>query len=132
MTDQRLQLNKSTGPKLKGKAPEPEQPKNAEADSLAELSEVLDGFKQRAEREQERFVDATDSEYWIAVCFQTRAQKEEFLEKLGLLADGDKYLDGLLVARKLGITIESPTPGKPKLKIDSKLTAMSLPLKRQG
>src|SRR5688572_4184522 len=77
--------------------PPPAAARNAEADSQTEMSELLQGFKARAAREDKRFIDATDSEFWVALCFQTRAQKEEFIAALGLLAQGDKYLDGLQV-----------------------------------
>lgn len=77
-------------------------------ESAAERVEALpSAFAERAEREQERFVDAVDSEYWIAICFETREKKEEFLRKLGLLEHGDKYLLGDFVAKKLGITLDS-------------------------
>ncbi len=78
-----------------------------EVDAEEEISEVLQGFKQRAEREDQRFWDAVDSEYWFAICFQTREQKEEFLKKLGLFEIGEKYLQGMKVAKKLGVTLES-------------------------
>jgi len=90
-----------------------------------EVSEILEGFRARAGREQDRFVDATDSEHWIAVCFQTREQKEEFLSKLKLLELGDKYLDGMLVAERLGVNLESPVPGLPTLRIDRRLAELT-------
>src|SRR5688500_1366452 len=105
-----------------------EQAQDAETQSLEEMVEVLTGVKDRAAKENKRITDATDSEYWIAVCSQTRAQKEELLQKLGLLAEGDKYIDGLALARAMGIVIESPTPTMPKLKTDPKLTKLALPL----
>jgi len=43
-----------------------------EARSLAETSAILDVFTERAKNENARLLDATDSEHWIAVCFQTR------------------------------------------------------------
>ncbi len=71
-------------------------------------------FRQCAEHEDQRFWDAVDSEYWFAICFQTREQKEEFLKKLGLFEIGDKYLDGMKVAKKLGVTLESRVPPMPQ------------------
>ena len=68
----------------------------------------LEAFKARAKAETERRQTATDSEYWVALCFETREQKEEFLEKIGMLAEGDKYVDGLELAKKLGLTLSSP------------------------
>lgn len=92
---------------------------NAEKESKEEMSEVLLAFKERAKREQQRYWDAVDSEYYTVLCFQTRAQRDEFLEKAGLLNLGDRgerYLDGLKVAEILGIPIDSPTPTMPKLR----------------
>ncbi len=116
-------------------------PKQADADitdvdieqvALDEANEVLAGFKERASRETQRYEDATDSEFWIALCFQTRAQKEEFLEKLGLLELGDKYLDGMAVAEVLGVKLESPIPPMPQIRIDQKLVQLATKLVRGG
>lgn len=74
------------------------------------LNELQQGFQDRAKVEAQRLEDTTDSEFWFCVCLRTREQKEELLEKLGLLDIGDKYLDGLEVAKKLGITLVSRNP----------------------
>lgn len=74
-----------------------------EAHVQAETSALLAAFKAREQREDERFQLAVDSEFWVALCFQSREQKERFLEAMQWLADGDKYLDGPAIARKLGI-----------------------------
>ena len=86
-----------------------------EADCAEEVNEVLEGFKARAKNENARLLEATDSEHWFAVCFQTREMKEEFLRKMDLLKLGDKYLDGLKVAKKLGVALESPVPPNRKI-----------------
>lgn len=99
-------------------------PEEAEAEALAEVSEILSGFRGRAKREDQRFVDATDSEYWVAVCFQTREQKDEFLQKARLADLGDKYLDGMAVARILGIRLDSRIPTMPQLRLDRRLSAL--------
>lgn len=74
------------------------------------LSEAEQAFKDRAAAEAKRFELATDSEYWFAVCFQSREQKEQFLralaERFGLKDDGDKYLDGWELAKALGIKLD--------------------------
>lgn len=112
----------SLKPKAKAK---PVQPADVEAKE--ELSEVLQGFKARKEAESKRRLEATDSEFWCALCFETRAQKEEFLSKLGLLAHGDKYLDGRLVAEKLGIVLENKGTLAPlKVRRDKDFEALSL------
>lgn len=85
----------------------PVQTGNVELDSKADLDEVQASFRKRIKMENSRFQNTTDSEYWFAVCFQTRAQKEAFLKAMGLFLMGDKYLDGIEVAKKLGIDIPS-------------------------
>lgn len=83
-------------------------------DSEAELDALAKGFRERTKREDERFRLATDSEYWFAVCFKTREDKDAFLAAARLMAIGDKYLDGYAVARTLGIPMptDPPTEGK--------------------
>lgn len=95
-------------------APSPD----VEAEAREELNAVQAAFKAKKRAEQAAFRDNTDSEYWVALCFQTRAQKEEFLAKIGVLSEGDKYLDGLMVAKAIGVTIDSPTP--PKMRLTTK------------
>lgn len=108
------------GKKKKQKNPldEIEYTGKAETDSKAEMSVLESGFKSRAKEEAKRFTEATDSEYWLALCFQTREQKEEFLNKLKLIDLGDKYLDGLRVAKRLNVDIEAETPKDRKFKVD--------------
>lgn len=79
---------------------------NLEADAKAEVSEALRAIidQKRAMREVYRLT--TDPEFWFAVCFQSREQKEEFLKLVGWVELGDKYLDGLKVAAALGVAIE--------------------------
>jgi hypothetical protein len=91
----------------------------------AEILEALQQFKQKATREEQRMLDATDSEFWVALCFQNRAQKEEFLRRLDILDLGDKYLDGMAVANRLAIDLETTFEGMPIRTIDSKLTGMA-------
>lgn len=105
--------------------PDMPPPNEAEAEALAEASQVLTGFRERAKRENDRFVDATDSEYWIAICFQTRDQKEEFLRKTNLADLGDKYLDGMQVAQVMGIKLTSRIPALPTLRLDRKLQSLA-------
>lgn len=99
---------------------------NIEADSEKEVSATLQAFKDRAAREKERFDLVTDSEYWVALCFQSRGEKTAFLSALDLLKEGDKYLDGRLLADKLGITLpEEVVPYNTSDKVDPKLTPLA-------
>jgi hypothetical protein len=90
---------------------------NASTDSKAELTAIGQAFKERALTDKKRQELATDSEYWFCVCFLTREQCEEFLEKAGLSIK-DKYIDGRVMAKALGMTINSPDPEFSKAKID--------------
>ena len=64
-----------------------------ESEVMEELSEVEKSFRQRMTAENKRFRDMCDTEYWFCVCFTSRAQKEEMLEKLGLPLE-EKYIAG--------------------------------------
>lgn len=90
-------------------------------ESLAELLDqevkrydgAFDKLRSDIKAEQHRFEIVNDSEYWIAVCFETRQQKEEFLALHGLSDLGDKYIDGLAASRRLGKPLTSPRPKWP-------------------
>ena len=83
---------------------------DAVATTESALTDLQRGFRAKKSEERQRYQDATDSEFWVALCFETRAQKEEFLSKIGVLTMGDKYLDGREVAAAMNIEIESPRP----------------------
>ncbi len=83
--------------------------------AAAEPEKIMTAFEERAKNEEARLQDATDSDFWFSICFQTREQKEEFLQKMGLLQLGDKYLDGLKVAKALGVKLETPVPPNRKI-----------------
>lgn len=85
-----------------------------ESDSDKEVSALLEGFQERAKREDERFRIATDSEFWFAVCFQSREQKEAFLQAMGWIQNGNKYLDGITLANQAGITLPKVDLPKPR------------------
>lgn len=99
----------------------PDQTGNAEVDSLADLGAVADGFRKRAKDESTRFELAVDTEYWACLCFQTREQKETFLAALNLLQFGNKYIDGQLAAKELGVILpDGNVPYNTSSKIDKK------------
>lgn len=93
--------------------------------AVKETSAVLEAFKARAKAEQERFALATDSEYWVGLCFQTREQKVAFLTATGLLKHGDKYIDGQHLAKVMGVTLPgADVPYNVSAKVDPKWAAM--------
>jgi hypothetical protein len=98
-------LDRVLDPDAHRPAPEPEPVGTFAEQATAQLSELEQGIKDRKRAERDRFRAATDSEYWFAVCFTSRAQKEEFLRAAGLWEAGDKYLDGRLVADRFGIEL---------------------------
>lgn len=114
-------------------APSTESLKGVDVEKVAleEMSENLKGFKERAAYGDQRMLNEADSEFWFAVYFQTRAQKEEFLEKLGILVHGDKYISGMLLAETLHIELESPVPPMPSLRIDPKLASLAQKITRR-
>ena len=74
-------------------------------DADAGMSEALRQIIERKKATQERFRVATDPEFFFCVCFQSRDQKDEFL-RLAKWADlGDKYINGLEVARRMAVPI---------------------------
>ena len=114
----------------------PEQTGDVEKDSEADLTEIQAGFRKRAKDEGKRFEQATDTEYWFANCFQTREQRECFINAvIALLVEkgishaeasarlGDKYVDGRLVAYAFGIELPSAdVPYNTSSKINSAWT----------
>lgn len=98
---------------------------NVELDSREEISETLRAFKERAKREETRRRLATDSEFWTCFVFQDREQKEAFLRALNLLQHGDKYLDGRVVAKKLGVELPESEIAYGREKVDPKLSELT-------
>jgi len=79
--------------------------------ATAEVTAMQQAFRDRAKREGDRFELETDSEHWFAVNFETRAQKDAFLVawltalQLDTATEGDKYLDGRVLAKAIGIPL---------------------------
>lgn len=78
---------------------------NLAVDCGREFDALQKGFADRAKAERKRFKQATDSEYWFAVCFESREEKEKFLKAAGVVVSmmGDKYIDGRKLAQVLGV-----------------------------
>lgn len=73
-------------------------------DTAIEFSALQKGFESRAKAERDRFQNAVDTEFWFAVCFKTRADKENFLKqaRINKRLMGDKYIDGHKWGQMLG------------------------------
>ncbi len=91
------------------------------------LPRLRSALQQQMADQQQRMRDACDSEFWVAFCFQTRAQKEEFLTKTGILPalDEDKYVDGMEAAKILGVTLESRVPKWTEPKVSKRLVGLT-------
>lgn len=107
--------------------PEEDEPVRDPKEQIeAEIAHAESEFSARAKVEAMRFEEATDSEFWFAVCFQTRAQKDAFIDAMGWRKDlGDKYLDGVEVARRLGVQIERKTVARRTRPHSQKLKALA-------
>jgi len=93
-----------------------EQVSNDELEALQKAFEKRRDSKANAVTE---WMDsALDSECWVAFCFQTREQKEQFLRLAGLIGLGDKYLDGRKAAKLLGYPVDEAVSRQRPLKID--------------
>lgn len=105
--------------------PEPkEEPLDPVVDAIEQLAELPSAFAQRAKQEESRLRDATDSEYWVAVVFQTRAEKEEFLAKSNLDSDG-RIVDGADLAKTMGIELTQRVPQWKPAPIKKKLVDLT-------
>lgn len=96
----------------------------------AKLTAIQKAFRDRKKQEEKRFNQATDSEYWFAVCFLTRNQKETFLQAFGWDALGDKYIDGVALSAGIGIELPSEELRFVDEKPDKRLNEISLPLEK--
>lgn len=98
-----------------------------EKDSLKEAELSLEALqnKERKKALREKIKSTTDSGYWCCLCFETREQKESFLQALGMLDLGDMYIDGLEAARRLDIKLPpSNMEYRPTAKPNKKLMAL--------
>lgn len=98
---------------------------NLEEDTKREFTALELAFKEQAKAEKQARKYANDSEFWFCACFQSRAQVEEFLRKLGF--DGDeKYIDGRKLAALFGIVLtEHPEPTRSRKGLDKTLTSLT-------
>lgn len=82
-----------------------EYPGDIVGDSAAELDALKAGFRERIAAENDRYRRATDVSYWSAVCFESVEQRDRFWDVIGI-PDVGQYVDGLELARKLGIELD--------------------------
>ena len=76
-------------------------PTPADAAPVEAVDPQHQGFRDRAKREDERFLLATDTEFWLAFCFRKAGQPARFAERFGLQLSG-RYLPGPDLAAAVG------------------------------
>jgi hypothetical protein len=85
---------------------------NLEQSSNVEVDDMMASIRENRKNNAEHFRDYESGEFWFCVCFQSRSQKEQFLEKLlnkyspNNQSFGDKYVSGLELAAMLDIPVE--------------------------
>jgi hypothetical protein len=86
---------------------------DTEAIANREVADMMTLIRENRKNNAERFRDIESGEFWFCVCFQSRSQKEAFVQKLldtfaphwNIEHFGDKYISGLELAEMLGIPI---------------------------
>ena len=98
---------------------EPEYTGDPEADDAADLGALESGFRKRAKDEGQRMMLAGDSGYYACICFQTREQRDAWLDARGIKRLGDRFLAGQEVAKIDGVPLpEAKVPYDTSEKID--------------
>lgn len=115
----------------------PLKPEPIPESTLAHL-EVLDNPEDSANRDhiemmkmlrrqqREAIDEANDAGYWFGVYFQNRHQKEAFIKAIGAaeLTEG-QYIDGVELAKAMGIKLEPRTLPYKTGQIDKKCAALT-------
>jgi len=89
---------------------------DVEKDTAEELTEMQKKFRQGRSKERKQFKDQTNAGYYTVLIFQTREQAEEFNSKVGE-KPSEVFIDGLKVAKILGVGIKNETPPMPKFRV---------------
>lgn len=84
-------------------------PGDLEDDAKAEVGAMLAHILAEKKARRDAYRVMVDHEYWVCVCFQSRDQKEEFLDKAKWRDLGEKYIDGLALAKRLKVDVQ-PIP----------------------
>lgn len=100
-------------------SPEP----NVQQDAKDELNTVMND-KRKAESKMMQ--DNTDANYFTVVTFNNRSQLEEFLQKAGIETKDNQYIDGIALAKAMGIEIETPSKPAPGIfRVNAKLLELT-------
>ena len=86
------------------------------SDLKATAESLKSDFIKGIQESQKKFQQEMDTEFFFCVAFQNREQKEAFLKQTNLIQHGDKYLNGLKVAKTLGVNLEIQEKMRDKFK----------------
>lgn len=75
--------------------------------------EEVSEFSKKAKAEKDMFKANTDANYFTVVTFNNSDQLTEFLNKIGISQSDNQYIDGAVLAKKLGIEITTPNRKAP-------------------
>jgi hypothetical protein len=128
----KLTLNKATGPSLAGKGKpnfdtllgaHPAVIPNytdgltltggLEESTQQELGAVGQAIAEAKRAQYDYFRASTSPDFYVLLCFQTPDQRDEFVTQAGWGEAGDRFLDGLEIAARLGVSIQ-PIPIEPR------------------
>jgi hypothetical protein len=93
----------------RGLPPPPDIDASQELQAVAdqEGEAVEDRLRSEYQNAFEQYRAEASPFFYFCVCFQTQAQKDEFLKATGWgERDGDLFVDGLMVAEAMGVHIE--------------------------
>lgn len=77
-----------------------------QADVTQQASEELKRLIEFRKSRADHFRASNDARYFVCLCFQTTEQKEEFLEKAGWDDLGLDFINGLDIAKRLGVDVQ--------------------------
>lgn len=93
-----------------------------------ELQRLPNAFEARLRDQRKKVADIGDSEFWTTIVFDSREQRDAFLTHFGVLDLGDKFVDGVLLAERIGVKLPPTVPIPSTIRVSSRLADLSAPL----
>lgn len=120
MSTPKINMPKLSMPKIGQKKPRPIV-KNAQDSSAEELDELQQVCRDRQRNHRDAMADQNDGDFIAVLVFQSREQKLEAMQKLGLanMLDDGQYIDGMKACRKLGVNLTTPVLPVPSDRVNT-------------
>ena len=91
---------------------------NLEVSAEREMSEIVRQIKADKKTRYERFRIEQNKHYYLVLCFQSCDQRDEFVQEVGWPTTEGRFINGLEVARRLGVDVKpfklEPVKGRGK------------------